>query len=158
VRDAEHAADQDRRELQAQLRSAFTLPLDAEDLYELSERLDAVLNGAKNAVQEAEVMGMRPDPHLAAMADQISEGVGHLAAAFEAVGNDHDRAVNEADLAIKCQRRLEVAYREAMVEALKCESVQELFGRRELYRRYARIGDGVVSVAERVWYAVVKHS
>jgi hypothetical protein len=36
--------------------------------------------------------------------------------------------------------------------------VSEVTGRRELYRRYARLGETVVSVAERVWYAVVKTS
>ena len=29
-------------------------------------------------------------------------------------------------------------------------------GRRELYRRYSRIGDNLVRVAHRVWYSVVK--
>ncbi|MET0148461.1 MAG: DUF47 family protein, partial [Acidimicrobiales bacterium] len=43
VRDAEHRADDVRRAVQRALRIAFTTPLSAEDLYELSERLDAVL-------------------------------------------------------------------------------------------------------------------
>jgi uncharacterized protein Yka (UPF0111/DUF47 family) len=139
------------------LRAAFSLPLDAEDICELSERLDRVLNGVKNAVREAEVMELQPDAHLAAMAGEIVGGVGHLRAAFDALTIDNDVAIAEADSAIKCQRSLERAYRQAMSDALQIESVRELFGRRELYRRYARVGDNVVAVAERVWYSVVKH-
>jgi hypothetical protein len=44
-----------------------------------------------------------------------------------------------------------------MSDALNIGDVRDLFSRRELYRRCARLGDGVTSVAERVWYAVVKH-
>ncbi len=56
VRKYEHDADLARRHLLKELRAAFSTPLDPEDIYELSERLDAVLNGAKNAVRESEVM------------------------------------------------------------------------------------------------------
>ena len=31
-----------------------------------------------------------------------------------------------------------------------------VFGRRELYRRYSRIGESLVRVGHRVWYSVVK--
>lgn len=158
VRDAEHAADDARHRLQAELREAFTLPLDAEDLYTLSERLDAVLNGAKDAVREAEVMGMQPDRHLATMAETIRAAVQHIAAAFDSLSRDDDRAVAEADSAITTSRQVEKAYRVAMSEALALEDVRELIGRRELYRRYARLGDQVRRVADRVWYAVVKRA
>ncbi len=43
VRDAEHRADDAKRDVRQALRAAFSTPLDAEDLYELSERMDAVL-------------------------------------------------------------------------------------------------------------------
>ena len=41
-------------------REAFMTPLEPEDLFELSRGLDEVLNAAKNAVREAEVMGTPP--------------------------------------------------------------------------------------------------
>jgi len=158
VRDAEHSADAVRRRLQQELREAFSVPLDAEDIYTLSERLDAVLNGAKNAVREAEVMTMLPDAHLAAMAAAILIGVRHLVTAFEVLTRDPNAATAEANAAINVSRDVEKRYRIAMSEALNLTDTRELFGRRELYRRYARIGDQVVSVAERVWYTLVKHS
>ena len=59
VRDLEHQADDTKRELRLALTNAFITPIDAEDLYVMSERLDAVLNGAKDTVRESEVMGRR---------------------------------------------------------------------------------------------------
>ncbi|MGZ8735152.1 MAG: DUF47 domain-containing protein [Acidimicrobiia bacterium] len=156
VRDAEHEADTARRRLMTEVRAAFSPPLEPEDIYELSERLDAVLNGAKNAVRESEVMDMAPDPPLAEMATSLRVGVGHIADALRSLVSDGDRATTEADAAIKCVRGLERSYRLAMSKLLLVEDAREVTGRRELYRRYARLGEALESVAERVWYSVVK--
>lgn len=156
VNKAEHAADRCRRQLQAALRAAFSTPVDPEDLYELSERLDAVLNAAKNAIREADLMGLSPDEVLGPIAVQVTIAARHLAAAFAVLKSDPEQATTEADLAIKCQREIERLYRAAMSRLLEVEDLRVVITWREMYRRYARIGDGLVSVAERVWYAVVK--
>ena len=92
LRAAEHAADDHKRTLQAALRTAFVTPIGAEDIYVLSERLDAVLNGAKDAVRESEVLDMPPDDAVQAMSELIAGGVGHLATAFERLARrgEHD--------------------------------------------------------------------
>ena len=41
---------------------------------------------------------------------------------------------------------------------LAVPDLREVMGRRELYRRFARIGDDITEVAERVWYAAVKEA
>lgn len=158
VRDAEHRADDVRRDIQRGLRTAFTTPLDAEDLYELSERLDDVINGAKDLVREAEVMAVQPDDALAEMADHVLAGTRELAGAFAALPGDADAATTRADAAIKQARRLEHGYRVAMSALLSTTDPRRLMERRELYRRASRIGDAVVRTAERVWYAVVKEA
>ena len=43
-----------------------------------------------------------------------------------------------------------------MSALLQVDDLREVMGRREAYRRLSRIGDLVHTVAERVWYAVVK--
>ena len=162
VRELEHRADHVKRELRMALTTAFTTPIDAEDLYVMSERLDAVLNGAKDAVRESEVMGIAPDQAAAAMATLLSEGVGHLAAAFERLGPDRRAkgvsATEAADAAVKSQRRLERAYREASSALLAVDDLREVIGRRELYRRFSRISQTLIEAADRVWYATVKES
>ncbi|HUI48241.1 MAG TPA: DUF47 family protein [Acidimicrobiia bacterium] len=157
VRDCEHRADTVKRELWRALRDAFSPPLDAEDLYTLSADLDEVLNGAKDLVREMEVMDMEPDAPTRDMVTILAEAVGHLADAFRCLGTGDD-ATQSADAAIKSQRRIERAYRPAMSDLLEVPDVREEMSRREIYRRLARIGDLVHTVAERIWYSVVKEA
>jgi uncharacterized protein Yka (UPF0111/DUF47 family) len=158
VRDLEHEADDARRKLMRELRAAFSTPFDAEDIYELSERLDEVLNGAKNAVRESEITDVAPAPPMEQMAQCLQDGVHHLHDALAALKDDEDRATEEADAAIKSGRALEHHYRRAMSDLLELDDVKLQAGRRELYRLYSHIGDALVRVSHRVWYTVVKES
>ena len=45
-----------------------------------------------------------------------------------------------------------------MSSLLAVTDLREVMGRREIYRRFARIGDDITEVAERVWYAAVKEA
>jgi hypothetical protein len=161
VRELEHQADHAKRELRLALTNAFVTPIDAEDLYVMSERLDAVLNGAKDTVREAEVMGIPPDQAVVAMATLLAEGASHLAASFERLdpskrGKAGPSATEAADAAVKSQRRLERAYREAASALLAVDDLREVIGRRELYRRLSRVSETLIEAADRVWYATVK--
>ncbi len=161
VRDAEHRADDLKKELRGHLKTAFITPIGAEDLFVMSGRLDAVLNGAKDAVRESDVMAIPPDATVVGMAAHLAEGVRRLAEAFEHLGSsdgDGEAATDAADRAIKAQRQLERVYRQGMSGLLEVSDLREVMGRRELYRRFARIGDDVTEVAERVWYAAVKEA
>lgn len=160
VRLLEHDADDRKREVRAALTESFTTPLDAEDLYTMSERLDGVMNGAKDAVREAEVMGIPPDDHVREMAELLLEGVRRLDDAFGRLTKRGAKAdgppTEAADAAIKTQRHLERVYRDAASALIDLDDLREVTGRRELYRRLSRVSDDVVGVAERVWYAMVK--
>jgi uncharacterized protein Yka (UPF0111/DUF47 family) len=125
AREHEHRADEAKKELRRLLTVAFTTPIDAEDIYVMSERLDAVLNGAKDTVREAEVMGIAPDEAVAAMAELLADGV-------------------------------ERVYRKAASALLTVDDLREVIGRRELYRRFSRVGETLIEAADRVWYATVK--
>ncbi len=163
VRTKEHEADDVKRALRVALRQAFITPIGAEDIYVLSERLDSVMNGAKDAVRESEVMSLPPNEAITAMAALLAEGVRHLADAFErldtAGGRDSGEAATiDADEAIKTCRGLERVYRKAMSALVQSDDLREVMGRRELYRRFSRISEDVAEVAERVWYASVKEA
>lgn len=156
VRDLEHQADEAKRALRSALRAAFTTPLDPEDLYELSERMDAVLNSAKDLVREAELLGIAPDQHMAEMAGDLLAGQRQLEEAVIAVGPDNEAATRASDAAVKACRGVEHTYRGAMSSLLDEPDLREVVARRELYRRFSRTADAVEAVADRIWYAVVK--
>jgi len=159
LRDCEHRADELRRAVRDGLTTAFTTPLEPEDLFQLSSGLDTVLNDAKDAVREAEVMALAPDEATVEMVDLLREGIGHLAEAFNHLGvRERAEATANADAAVKSQRRVERVYRQAMSSLLDSDDLRLVIARREMYRRLSRVADQIVLVAERVWYAVVKES
>ncbi len=158
VRGIEHRANLASREVLTAIRGAFVTPISPEDVYEISERLDAVLNSAKNLVREAELLDMEPDGAMAEMADLAALGVHDLVAALPHLSSEPDRATDCADAAVHHQHALEHVYRRAMSALLHIDDLHEVTGRRELYRRSARMGDSIVGVAHRVWYAVVKEA
>ncbi len=158
VRACEHQADEVRRQLSLQLRQAFSTPVDQEDLFTLSERLDAVLNALKNVVREADSYALEPDAAIAAMASEIATGVQHLRTAIEHLATQGDVATREADAAVSSERRMEKIYRDAMRGLLAVDDLREVVTRGEFYRRTLEIGERLTRVADRVWYAVVKES
>jgi uncharacterized protein Yka (UPF0111/DUF47 family) len=160
VRDCEHRADDARRALSHALRTALVTPLEPEDLYTMSERIDVVINGAKNTVRDAEALGWQPDQAAAAMAALLLEGTEHLAAAIACIKSDADEASQRADAATKTARKVERGYRDAMVVLRNQpeDGALALITAYEAYGRYLAIGDAMVGVAHRIWYAVLKEA
>jgi uncharacterized protein Yka (UPF0111/DUF47 family) len=154
----EHAADDHKRELRAILRTAFSTPVEPEDLFELSRGIDALLNGAKNTVREAEVMAIAPDEPIAEMAALLADGMRELAVAVEGLTADANAATAAADAAVKSQRKLEKAYRRASAALLEVDDLRLVSSKRELYRRLSRLSELLVDVSERVWFVVVKEA
>jgi uncharacterized protein Yka (UPF0111/DUF47 family) len=158
VRDAEHRADDAKREVLTALRAAFVTPLEPEDLFALSRGVDWILTHVRDLINESEVMACPPDAGIAEMARLLGEAVRDVDRAIAHLGSDGAEAMGAADAALEAERRLERAYYEGMASLLEVKDMRERIGRRELYRRCSRIGETVVDVAERIIYAVVKES
>ena len=156
VRGYEHEADDKKRQLWRELRDAFSPPIDAEDLFSLSSDLDEVLNAAKNLVRELDVMELAPDTATHEITLLLAAATQDLADAFARLGAQEGDATECADAAIKRTRRVEHVYRSAMSSLLQVDDLREVMARREVYRRLSRIGDHIHTVADRVWYAVMK--
>ena len=158
VHACEHRADALKREVLLALREAFTTPLEPEDLFALSRGIDWVLNDAKDAIGESEVMACPPDAALGEMAVLLADAMRAIAVAVARLGDEDGDPVQAAEKAIKAERGVEKVYRRAMAALLEIDDVREVIARRELYRRCSRIGEAIVDVAERVGYVVTKES
>jgi uncharacterized protein Yka (UPF0111/DUF47 family) len=158
IRSLEHRGDEYKRELETALTTAFTTPLEPEDLYALSRGIDLILNQSKDLIRESEVMACPPDEPIAQMCEALAESVHRRCDAVELGGTKASGATGRANDALRVERRIEKVYREAMASLLEVDDLREVMARRELYRRLSRIGEVVVEVAERVWYTVVKES
>ena len=158
VRAIEHEADDAKRALRDALRDAFVTPLDPEDLFALSRGIDWILNHAKDAIGESEVMGCPPDDATAAMAGLLAESVHQIDAGVGVVASRSGDVTRSADAAVKAERHLEKAYRAAMGALTEVDDLRVVMGRQELYRRCSRMGETAVDVAERLIYAGLKES
>ena len=158
VHETEERGDAAKRKLLTELRSAFVIPLEPEDVFALSRGIDWILNYAGDVVSESEAMAAPPDAGIAEMAGLLTESVRHIDRAIAGLASGGDDATEAADAALRTERQLEQAYFRGMAGLLGVQDRTERIARRELHRRCVRIGETVVDVAERVIYAVVKET
>lgn len=156
VREAEHEGDDLREQLLAALSSALTTPIEQEDAYALSERIDEVIDSAKDVVRLAEALGWRPDACGAAMAQRAAESAGHLSRAMHTLGRRREHPGEHAEQAIKSARRVEHELLAGLAELDRGADPFALASTLEVYRAYSRIGLALLRVADRTWYAVLK--
>lgn len=153
---ARDAAYRARRELLQALQAALSTPVDQEDLYILSERVDRVLNEARNALREAEALNWKPDNHAGLMGAQLAEGTRVLLAGFDLLREDQEAAGRQSDAAAEAVRHVERNYREAMAGLLKEDDLRAVLAAQDLYRRYLNVAELIVAVADRLWYIVLR--
>jgi len=156
VRSAQHTAYHARRELLAALQAALSSPVDQEDLYVLSERVDRILNRARSAVREAEVLGWTPDKYAADMSEQLAHGTGTLVKGLQVVIKDPEESGRRADAASATVHQVERDYREAMAQLRHVDDLRAVLAAQDMYRSYLGVGDSIVHVADRLWYVVLR--
>jgi hypothetical protein len=151
----EHDADEARHALLAALRGSLATPIDQEDLYILSERCDRVVNAVRDIAVEAEALAWKPDHHAAGMAGDIHAGMTALVDGSAQLRHDFGQAGAAADLARSQARTVVWRYRDAIAELYQAGDLHATIIGRELYRPYARTGDLLEAVADRLWYVVL---
>jgi len=156
VRTAQHEAYDARRYLLTELQAALSSPIGQEDLYVLSERVDRVLNQARNVVREAEVLGWSPDACAATMGTRLAEGMRALVEGFGLLVKDAEAAGRRADEASGAVHHIEGDYRRAMGQLLQREDLRAVLATQDLYRRYLQVAEATIGVADRLWYAVLR--
>jgi hypothetical protein len=158
VREAETKGDVAKRKVLVELRAALVSPMEPEDAFTISQLTDAVLNRARDVVNESEAMKTAPDETVAAMGRLLTKALLCLDRAIENVQSDEGAATAAADEAIHTVRELERTYYRGMADSLEDPDQRARIARREIYRRCFDIGELLVADAERVTYAIVKES
>jgi hypothetical protein len=154
LRDLRRAGEDRRRAVHASIRASFSTPLDAEDLFELAERLAELIDAAYALVREAELTETPPD-----------EGLRGLVAAHVAICSQlllalrrlpHPEAAGLVDEATPMFQEAEHAYRLAVVGLRGEPEIRTELCRRELYRRCEHVSGSLARVGRRTWYSVAK--
>jgi hypothetical protein len=153
ARDAAYGA---RRELLKALQAALSTPVDQEDLYTLSERIDRVIDDARHTMREAEILKWEPDKHAGKMGTRLADSTAALIDALRLLVDDPEAAGRKSDEASDVLHHMERDYREAMADLLEVNDLRAVLTSQDLYRRYVRVGEAIVQVSDRLWYSVLR--
>lgn len=151
--EADDREREQRRTLHSRVRAAFSTPLDAEDIYELGERIGMLHRQLYLLVREADASSTTPDAGLEGIISAVSAAASPLSAALMMLPSSD--AANVADDASERLEAADQAYRVAL-SALTHEDVHLELCRRELYRRAEHVTEAAARIAHRTWYAVCK--
>jgi uncharacterized protein Yka (UPF0111/DUF47 family) len=159
--DAMRASQQEaydaRRQLLTSLQAVMSSPIDQEDLYVLSERVDRVLTQARHVLREAEVLRWSPNASTAAMGAKLASGTRALAGGCRLLVKNPKEAGSQADEAANAVHHVERDYRLAMADLLdRQDDLRTVLAAQDIYRRYLQVAEATVAVADRLWYAVLR--
>lgn len=157
VRDLEHQADDMKLDLEAQLVDSFVTPFDREDIYDLSIKLDEIINAARNTVREIEVLNPSiHSTHIMQMSEIIVDGTRSIVKAFSSLKSNPRLAAEEATQARRAENRFAKVYRQALIDLFNHEDAKEILKIREIYRCLANAADRIDQVGEKLLHVIVK--
>lgn len=163
------------------LNTAFSTPMDREDIYRAIVEIDHLMNYAKTTVREMEIFGIEPDQYTLQMAIHLKEGTQALQEGFKKLSSNAILAEADALAARKAERTIEKDYRKALAELFDISShvadirakkrsrnqeveaeiaaleyVMEAFKRREIYRHMSNAADRLAHAGATLYDIVVK--
>lgn len=160
VRDLENEADVLKLELSRKLFDSFITPFDREDIFEITNRMDEVINAAKSTVREIEAFDIEPSTtrNLPELIDILVEGTNCLVLSIDGLRHNLPQASEQALLARKAENKFTKAYRLAMKELFELEDVKQILRTKELYRTLLLASEKIDLVGERLQQVVIKMS
>jgi uncharacterized protein len=157
VRDLEHEADKIVIDLQERLVDSFITPFDREDIYDLSARLDEVINAAKATVREVEALEISAeDEYMIEMVSVLVEGTRCLAQSFASLDHDLQLASEEAQLARKAENRVSKIYRLATRHLFSLDDFKIIQKSKEVYNCLALVSEKIDYVAIKLIHVIIK--
>jgi predicted phosphate transport protein (TIGR00153 family) len=131
VRTLEKEGDELKTKNMAVLNRAFATPMDREDIYRAIVTIDEVLNYAKTAVREVEILEITPNNHMAEIAGLIRDGSVALRDGYAMLSTNPLEAESYAVTARKAERNTEKVYRSALAELFDADEYLEALVRKE---------------------------
>lgn len=155
IEPADDREREQRRRLHRHVRAAFSTPLDAEDIYELGERIGTLHRQLYLLIREADVTNTAPPPGMTGILMAVSAAMQSLGKALAILPDA--KAADLADDAAELLEAADHAYRVALAGLANADIRLEI-SQRELCRRADHVADAAARIAHRAWYAVCKIS
>ena len=140
VRFIEEAGGGARSELVMALSSAFSTPIDREDLFRLSRSIDDVLDNLRDFLREVRLFA--PDDPLSCgpLVSPVHEGLRHLREAVLSLGHDGSSVEASTAAARRAGTAIRREYEDAVAELFRRPISSEILKQREILRRLDVVG------------------
>lgn len=132
--------DQKRLEMESELQRAFTTPFDRQDIYEVSRRMDHILNYTVSTAYEMKAFEVKPDDAIMTMARSLLKGTELMVDCVNTLKEDPSGA---ADLIPKMRMEeslIEKTYIHEMAGVLMKDEPVTAMKKREIYHHLRDAG------------------
>ena len=153
-RAAQHHAYHARRELLAALQAALSTPIDQEDVYTPSERIDRILTEARDTLREAEVLGRASDAHTGVWLNRLAAGTRARGGLSRATHGSR-RSGQAGGRGQRCAPRGTRLPRGDGGTA-PGRRPAAVFAGQVVYRRYLGVAEAITAVADKLWFVVLR--
>jgi predicted phosphate transport protein (TIGR00153 family) len=158
VRTIEKEADEMRRDLRHEVFRAFGTPIDREDLFYLSRRLDEVINYVKHSVRDMQVLSTRPAPVIHEITAVLVRGTDDLVEAIRRLPQQDEACGKAARAAKNAENEIAKLYPRCLKSLYDLDDVKEILKQTEILRSLTSIANRIDEVADVILHIVVKES
>lgn len=158
LRAKEKEADEYRRKLRSEVMNAFSTPVDREDLFVLSRRLDEIINYAKHTLRDMQILKIRAAPTLVEMSDVLVEGTQHILDAIRLLPKRDEACHHHARAAKNCENDITKLYPRSLTELFDLEDLREVMKQREVLSLLNTTADRLDEAADAILHIVVKEA
>lgn len=129
----EHLADTVKNSNLHTLNTAFSTPIDREDIYRSIMALDFIITHCKSTVNEMVDLQIEPDEAMQKMAQELLLGCRALEAGFKMLSIDPQQTEQQASLARRSHRNIQRLYRSSLAQLFQGEVTTTMLSKREIY-------------------------
>ncbi len=140
MRGVEHAGDRARADLVLALSSAFSTPIDREDLFRLSRSTDDVLDNLRDFLREVRLFSPEGLEPCRALLPPLSDGLRHLRDAVSSIQHDGTTVERSTLATRKAGTAIRRGYEEELANLFGLPITSETLKQRELLRRLDVVG------------------
>lgn len=162
MKSREYEADEVKRILTDELHRTFITPIDREDIFNISERIDEMLDYAQTTIEAMLLLGVDADEYLQKMVDVNCTAAEELLYALQRLSANPRVAEEHAWRVRKNEEEVERIYRQAVADLFtKVKNFKPLMGmlkRREVYRHVSNMADRAKAAATVIGIVVMKLS
>lgn len=137
----EDEGDMVRRILIDEINKSFVTPIDREDLFKLSAKLDEILDYAKTSVDEIRLFGVIPDEHMVEVTSVLLEMSEHIILAVQNI-EKHDAITRDEAIYVKSlENKVGDICVKALADLFDNADFRKIFKYREIYRHLNQTAD-----------------